>query len=119
MTIQLTPDRIGRAVLPDLAQHGGRTAFVGPEGPVSYSELSRRADAFAHEVLGTTTRRLVLVEGANHPDALVAYLAALQHGHVPLLVPDDAASRSGAVLETYDPDVVVRRGVVGWQSDIL
>ena len=34
------------------------------------------------------TRRLVLIEGANRPEALTAYLAALQHGHVALLVPE-------------------------------
>ncbi|GAB3256278.1 AMP-binding protein [Nocardioides dilutus] len=120
MTVLLAPKRTRGKVLPDLALHGGRTAFVGPDGPVSYSELAGRADAFAETVLGTT-RRLVLVEGANHPDALVAYLAALQHGHVVLLVPDgspDAVPRSRAVLDTYDPDVVVRRRGDHWHSDI-
>ena len=117
MTTLLAPARVRRAVLPDLAEHGGRTALVGPEGPVTYSELAGRANAFADDVLGTT-RRLVLVEGANHPDSLVAYLAALQHGHVVLLVPDDAASRSGTLLDTYDPDVVVRRHGDTWQSTV-
>ena len=39
-------------------------------------------------------RRLVLVEGANDLDSLVAYLAALQHGHVALVVPDGRAAPS-------------------------
>jgi acyl-CoA synthetase (AMP-forming)/AMP-acid ligase II len=118
VTILLDPDSTRRESVLGLARHGGRPAYVGPDGEVSYAELVARVDEFANDVLGTT-RRLVLVEGANHPDALVAYLAALQHGHVVLLVPDDAADRSRALLDTYDPDVLVRRGADGWQSAVL
>jgi acyl-CoA synthetase (AMP-forming)/AMP-acid ligase II len=118
VTILLAPDSTRRESVFGLAQHGGRPAYLGPDGVVSYAELVARIDDFAHDVLGTT-RRLVLVEGANHPDALVAYLAGLQHGHVVLLVPDGAADRSGALLDTYDPDVLVRRGADGWQSAVL
>ncbi|MBJ7356783.1 AMP-binding protein [Nocardioides sp.] len=115
MTVLLAPDRTRRESVFGLARHGGRPAYLGPDGEVSYAELAERVDAFAHDVLGTT-RRLVMVEGANHPDALVAYLAALQHGHVVLLVPDDAAHRSRSLMDTYDPDLLVRRTDDGWQS---
>jgi acyl-CoA synthetase (AMP-forming)/AMP-acid ligase II len=118
VTILLAPDRTRRESVFGLARHGGRPAYLGPDGVVTYADLAARVDAFANDVLGTA-RRLVLVEGANHPDALVAYLAALQHGHVVLLVPEDAAHRSRALLDTYDPDVLVRRGDHGWRSTVL
>jgi acyl-CoA synthetase (AMP-forming)/AMP-acid ligase II len=113
MTILLAPDRTRGETLFDLASHGRRTAYVAPEGAVSYADLSRRVAAFASDVLGPT-RRLVLVEGANRPESLVAYLAAVQHGHVALLVPDGAADQSRALLDTYDPDVLVRRDGETW-----
>ncbi len=55
-------------------------------------------------------RRLVLVEGANDFDALVAYLAALQHGHVALVVPDGRQAQRAAMVEAYDPDIVCTAG---------
>ncbi len=55
-------------------------------------------------------RRLVLVEGANGLDSLVAYLAALQHGHVALVVPDDRAAQRQALVAAYDPDIVCTAG---------
>ena len=53
-------------------------------------------------------RRLVLVEGSNTLDSLVAYLAALQHGHVALVVPGDRDDQSEAMVSAYDPDIVCR-----------
>ncbi|PKH43852.1 AMP-dependent synthetase [Nocardioides alpinus] len=55
-------------------------------------------------------RRLVLVEGANDVDSLVAYLAALQHGHVALVVPDGREAQRDALVAAYDPDVVCTAG---------
>ena len=55
-------------------------------------------------------RRLVLVEGANDLDSLVAYLAALQHGHVALVVPDGRPAQRDATVAAYDPDVVCTPG---------
>ena len=55
-------------------------------------------------------RRLVLVEGANDLDSLVAYLAALQHGHVALVVPDGRAAQRDAIVAAYDPDIVCAAG---------
>ena len=63
-----------------LAAYGDRTALLGNgAGPgLTYADLAGRVRAFAAR-LGTT-RRLVLVEGANHADALVAYLGAIEAG---------------------------------------
>ena len=55
-------------------------------------------------------RRLVLVEGANDLDSLVAYLAALQHGHVALVVPDGRDAQRDAIVAAYDPDIVCTAG---------
>nr|WP_253942288.1 AMP-binding protein [Nocardioides sp. zg-1230] len=51
-----------------------------------------------------------MVEGADDLDSLVAYLAALQHGHVALVVPDDRPAQRDATVATYDPDIVCTSG---------
>jgi len=65
----------------DLPRHGSRTALHTGTGEVSFAELSDRAADLAGDVLagrgGTSTRRLVLIEGANTPEAVTAYLAVL------------------------------------------
>ena len=110
MTVLLTaPVRTAAPPVFDLDTHGGRTALWTPDGEISYAELSRRAGDLADETLGDT-RRLVLVEGANRPESVVAYLAALQHGHVALLVPDGRAAHLEEMVAAYDPDVVLRTG---------
>ncbi|MGZ5417798.1 MAG: AMP-binding protein [Nocardioides sp.] len=91
-----------------LASHGDRPALVTPEGSLSYGDLAGRVQDLA-ERLGTT-RRLVLVAGANHVDAVVAYLAALTGGHPAILVPGDNDGNLAAVVAAYDPDVVLRGG---------
>ena len=75
---------------------------------LSHAELARRvADRAA---AWGPARRLVLVEGADDLDSLVAYLAALQHGHVALVVPDARAAQRDAVVAAYDPDIVCVHG---------
>ncbi|MFC6319543.1 AMP-binding protein, partial [Nocardioides sp. GCM10027113] len=93
----------------DLARHGRRTALWTDHGTLSYADLAGRAAALAGDVLGNE-RRLVLVEGANRVGSVVAYLAALQHGHPVLLVPHGRDDRLAAMVEAYDPDVVLRPG---------
>ncbi|HEU4810584.1 MAG TPA: AMP-binding protein [Nocardioides sp.] len=97
----------------DLAGHGSRTAIRTADEEISYAELDRRSRRFADEVLGST-RRLVLIEGANRPEAITAYLAAVQHGHVALLVPDGRGQALRQLVDAYDPDVVVHREGDRW-----
>ncbi len=105
------PDRTRRDPLfslADLAAGGDRVAAVDGRGTaVSYAELAERAGGLGRRLGGGSTpvRRLVLVEGANRLDSLVAHLAALTHGHVVLLVAPGQAD--GEVAKTYRPDVVV------------
>jgi len=116
VTLLLHPGRARAPHAPrvlDLAAHAPRTAVLADGETLTYADLARRVDDTAG-LLGDT-RRLVLVEGANRLDALVAHLAALTHGHVVLLsAPGDPARR---LAEAWDPDVVVRDGVVRERRD--
>ncbi len=90
------------------ASFGGAPAVVVDGDVLSHADLARlvadRALAWGPQ------RRLVLVEGANDLDQLVAYLAALQHGHVALVVPDGRAAQREAMVAAYDPDIVCTTG---------
>ncbi|KUO18730.1 AMP-binding protein [Streptomyces dysideae] len=90
----------------DLAAYGDRVAVRTADGELSYRDLAARVTATAAR-LGTT-RRLVLLAGANRLDALVVYLAALAAGHPLLLVPGDNDTTLRSLVAAYDPDVVVR-----------
>jgi acyl-coenzyme A synthetase/AMP-(fatty) acid ligase len=88
----------------DHARFGDAPAVVADGTVLSHADLARRvADRAA---TWGPARRLVLVEGANDLDSLVAYLAALQHGHVALVVPDGRPEQRDATIAAYDPDVV-------------
>jgi acyl-coenzyme A synthetase/AMP-(fatty) acid ligase len=88
----------------DHARFGDAPAVVADGTVLSHTELARRvADRAA---TWGPARRLVLVEGANDLDSLVAYLAALQHGHVALVVPHGRPDQRDATIAAYDPDVV-------------
>ncbi len=83
-------------------------AVVADGVVLTHAELARRVDDRART--WGPARRLVLVEGAPDLDSLVAYLAALQHGHVALVVPDQRPAQRDATVEAYDPDVVCAAG---------
>lgn len=116
-----SPERAPARPVLDLARHGSRTALHTGDGEVSFAELSDRAADLAREVLagrmGTGTRRLVLIEGANTAEAVTAYLAALQHGHVALMVPEGRPAQLQQMVEAYDPDVVLRHQHERWLAD--
>lgn len=102
-------DRSGKAgpVL-DHARFGAAPAVVAGDAVLTHADLARRvADRAA---TWGPARRLVLVEGANELDSLVAYLAALQHGHVALVVPDGRSAQRDATVAAYDPDIVCTSG---------
>ncbi len=56
-----------------------------------------------------STRRLVLVEGANTIESLTAYLAALTRGHVVLLAPPGRPAQQ--LAQVWDPDVIAGNDV--------
>ncbi len=82
---------------------GDRLAVLTDTEVLTYRELGTRvADAAA--ALGAD-RKLVLLETANTVPALVAYLGALAGGHV--VIPVSPQVSHTALLDTYDPDVVI------------
>ncbi|WP_328993981.1 AMP-binding protein [Kribbella sp. NBC_01245] len=90
----------------DLASYGDQIAVITTDGSVTFRDLAARVAATADR-LGPE-RRLVLLAGGNHLDALVVYLAALAAGHPLLLVPGDSPESTQSLIGAYDPDVVVR-----------
>lgn len=92
----------------DHARFGDAPAVVAGDEVLTHADLAQRvADRAATWGPG---RRLVLVEGADDLDSLIAYLAALQHGHVALVVPDDRPAQRDATVAAYDPDIVCTSG---------
>jgi acyl-CoA synthetase (AMP-forming)/AMP-acid ligase II len=83
-----------------------RPVLVTEAGVLTHAELGRRVLAAA-ERLGTE-RRLVLLAGRNHPEAVVAYLAALHGRHALILADADNPEALHSLTETFDPDVIIR-----------
>lgn len=104
----LTPTRPSLRPVLDHAAAGDAPAVVADGRTLSHADLARLVADRARS--WGPARRLVLVEGANDLGSVVAYLAALQHGHVALVVPDGRPAQREAVLAAYDPDVVCTTG---------
>ncbi|MGL3805965.1 AMP-binding protein [Paeniglutamicibacter sp. R2-26] len=89
----------------DLARHGERIAVHHDNGSLSYAELAARVESTVRS-LGPV-RRLVALEAENSLPSLVAYLAALSAGHPLLVLPAGGGEAAAALIEAYDPDVVI------------
>ncbi len=89
-----------------LASFGDQVAVLTDSRQLTYRELADEVAAAATD-LGHE-RRLALIETRNDPATLVAYLGALAGGHVALPLP--AGTDHATVIDTYDPDVVIRGG---------
>ncbi|VXC56080.1 AMP-binding protein [Nocardioides sp. AX2bis] len=107
------PTGVPLASVADLSRFGDRLALVTGTGldagdeQVTYAELADRV-ADVGRRLGPV-RQLVLVAIGRDVASVVAYLGALAAGHVVLLT-QEAPGTVERLVETYDPDVVVRRG---------
>ena len=86
-----------------LRHHGDRVAVLTETTTLTYRELADQV-ATAAARLGAT-RRLVVLETRNDISTLVHYLGALAGNHV--VLPVSAGRGHSAVLESYDPDVVI------------
>lgn len=107
-----------RSFAGSLADHGDRPALITDEGTITYAQLADRVGTAVERL--RTPRRLVLLAGANHPDAVVLYLAALVGRHPLILVGADNAHAMESVVEAYDPDVIARPHADGdgpWQIE--
>jgi acyl-CoA synthetase (AMP-forming)/AMP-acid ligase II len=100
-------------LLERLRSHGDRVAVITETRRVTYRELADEVATAAAD-LGTR-RRLVLIETRNDLPTLVSYLGALAGAHVALPLP--ATGDHATVLDTYDPDVVIRDGVTEHRHD--
>jgi acyl-CoA synthetase (AMP-forming)/AMP-acid ligase II len=88
-----------------LEVHGDRIAVVARGEQLTYGQLSQRVGTTA--ALIGSERALVLIETGNDTAALIGYLAALHGRHVALLIDRDDRERIAAVLDRFDPDVVI------------
>jgi acyl-CoA synthetase (AMP-forming)/AMP-acid ligase II len=91
-----------------LASHGESAAVLTADRRMTYRELADEVAVSASEMGGR--RKLVLLETRNDTATLVNYLGALAGRHVALPLPADGDH--AAVIETYDPDVIVRGGTI-------
>ncbi len=92
-----------RELVQRMAGFGDRMAVATATETLTHRDLAARAATAAAE-LGREPK-LVLLEAGNTVAALVSYLGALAGGHVTIPVPPGADP--AALLDTYDPDVVV------------
>ena len=92
------------------------TAVVADDGRVvSYAELKRMTDEWAARV---PSRSLVFLLVGNNLDSLVAYVACLNHGIVPLML--DAKIDEQLLqrfIELYRPDFIWRPCSEGYVLD--
>lgn len=95
-------------VVDHLASHGDLAAVLTADRRLTYRELADDVSATASE-LGAR-RRLVLLETRNDVATLVNYLGALAGNHVVLPLP--AGGNHGAIIDAYQPNVIIRDGVV-------
>ena len=118
MTVTSAVPALHRGVAPvlDHARFGPAPAVVADGHVLSHADLAARVADRART--WGPARRLVLVEGANHLDSLVAYLAAIQHGHVALVVPDGREAQRAALVAAYDPDIVCADPGAGLGDDV-
>ena len=95
--------------------------------PISYGELDRRIDMAVVLLHSRGPRQFGLLFLSNTIASVVAYLACLRAGHVPLLLPLDLADTlAESLIAHYQPDWVMGRAsgevlpgsglAVTWQS---
>lgn len=87
-----------------LEAYGEALAVVTDAGErLTYVELAGRADEFARSL--PPGRHLLLIEAANELAPLVAYLAALRHGHPVILAGGESGAQLQRTIETYRPSL--------------
>ncbi|MBP6878496.1 MAG: AMP-binding protein [Phenylobacterium sp.] len=82
---------------------------------LSYIDLAARADDFAASL--PPGRHLLLIEAANELAPLVAYIAALRHGHPVIMAGDGGAGQLQRTIETYRPSIRFRKDGARWRVE--
>lgn len=85
----------------------GRASLTAGDVVLDGSRLADLVDDRCGDLGG---RRLVALGGGNDVELVVTYLAALRCGAPVVLLPPGGPDQQRAVLEAFDPDVVVRTG---------
>ena len=105
-----------------LLDHSEQPALITEDQIVSYAQLVLRADDFALGIRArlptSITRPLVLLEAVNEPTSIIAYLGLLRAGWPVILVAEGGGADDSGIVETYAPNVIVRRRSQGWQVDL-
>lgn len=110
-SVPLTATFAGR-----LEEHGQALAVVTDAGErLTYVELARRADEFARAL--PPGRHLLLIEAANELPPLVAYLAALRHGHPVIMAGGESGGQLRRTIETYRPSLRYFKTGGGWTAE--
>jgi acyl-CoA synthetase (AMP-forming)/AMP-acid ligase II/lysophospholipase L1-like esterase/acyl carrier protein len=101
-----------------LREHGERVAIVNECGkPLSYVELADAVDTLAATLAGPA--RLIIVEFANVPECVIAYLACLREGHPVVLVEPGSTERDNRTSDTYGASSIFRYGEGEWRFETL
>lgn len=105
-----------------LSDYGDTPALITEEHAISYAQLVLCADDFAQSIrtrLPTSiTRPLVLLEAVNEPASIIAYLGLLRAGWPIILVAEGGGADDSSIVQTYAPNLIVRRRSQGWQADL-
>ena len=95
----------------DLSIYADNVAAIADDGRrMSYAELKEASDKWAAAI---PPRSLVFILAENKIESLVAYVGALNHGIVPLML--DAKIDKGLLerfIELYQPDFICRGGFI-------
>lgn len=81
---------------------------------LSYLELAARADEFAKGL--PPGRHLLLIEATNELAPLVAYVAALRHGH-PVIMAGGDSGQLRRTIETYRPSIRFHKAGARWVAE--
>ncbi|AXT85597.1 AMP-dependent synthetase [Aeromicrobium sp. A1-2] len=101
-----------RSAFASLSSYGSRDALITREATLSHADVADRIEE--HREVLTDRKRLVVLGGANTVETVVAYLAAMAHGHAVVLVPGDNPAALAGIVDAYDPDVVLDPSVGGF-----
>ena len=90
-----------------LDRYRNRLCLACPgHGQKSYGDVIEEADGFQRKL--PASKQLVFIDALNAMPSVVAYLGALRAGHAVHLLDPDKEDDNGALIETYDPNILVR-----------
>lgn len=89
-----------------LSQFGQNTALIDSDGEaISYETLQKKCEIFNQSI--KEERSLILIAAKNSSETVVAYLSALMHGHVAILVNADTPTELlEPLIQAYQPNYI-------------